>query len=76
MTDEFKVISDDTWGKEYIPSYDVEGIPQDVLSKYIWTEVESDGNYSKLAGIHYVNRTGLYWVTENPHDFNVEVMDD
>jgi hypothetical protein len=33
---------------------------------YVWTEVDPGGNVTYLPGLHYVNRTGNYTVTEVP----------
>ena len=74
----FKTISYEQWEEKYRPTTEegIEELPKEFDPAYLWTELESDGIYSLSSGNHYVNRTGRYWFTEVPHEFDVAVEDD
>lgn len=75
-----QTITDLEWMEKYKPTHD-EVIPDhaDVVgtaANRVWTQVEGDnGSIVIVAGFHVVNYLG-YWITQNPHNFDVEVVDE
>ena len=69
-----RTIDEDDWYIEYdVIDEILEDDPEGVEAKYVWTEIESDGDWVYAAGRHLVNRTGRYFVSRRPHDFDVIV---
>ncbi len=73
MPDRF--LTEDEWEAEFKPGEILEDYPVGTLVDRIWTEIESDGNWTIAAGNYLVDRTGRYYITEKPHDFDVFVED-
>ena len=75
---EFKTIAQDEWYEQYIPTSDepLEHFPDGIVPNHLWTELECDGVFTISSGNHFVNRTGRYWITVKPHQFDVDVEDD
>ena len=74
MPDRF--LTEDEWELEFQPGNVLEDFPVGIDPKYMWTEVESDGFWSIASGNHFVNRTGRYYVSVLPHDFDVFVEEE
>jgi hypothetical protein len=73
MTDQF--LTEDEWEERYKPGEVLEDFPEGTPAHRIWTEIESEGFWSLAPGTHLVNRTGRYYVSEIPHNFDVFVED-
>ena len=69
MTD--RHLTEDEWEAEFKPGEILEDFPEGTPANRIWTEIESDNFWSIGAGNYTVNRTGRYYVSEKPHDFDV-----
>lgn len=69
-----RVLSEEQWEEEFIVTTDemLLEIPSGTDLRYVWTQVESGNDLAVLSGVHPVNNLG-FWITENPHDFAVEV---
>lgn len=74
MTDRF--ITEEEWQEEFKPGDALEDFPDGTPANRIWTEIESDGFWSVAAGNYLVNRTGRYYVSDKPHDFDIFVEDE
>lgn len=77
MENEFKQINHSQWIEQYKPTHEnvKNEVPSGTTASYVWTEIGCDGHYTIASGYHAVNRIG-YWITENPHDFLTDVIDD
>lgn len=71
-----KFLTEDQWEDIYQPGEILEEFPEGIDPSRIWTEIESDGYWSIAAGNHLVNRTGRYYVSAIPHDYDVFVEDE
>ena len=73
-----RTITDTQWIAKYRPvnSEVLTDIPPDTEPEYLWSQVEcDDGEIVVCAGNHIVNNLG-YWVTAEPHNYDVDVIDD
>jgi len=69
-----RTIDEGEWYEEYdVMDEILEHDPENTPANRVWTEIESDGCWSYAAGRHLVNRTGRYFVSRKPHDFDVIV---
>ena len=72
----FEIITEEEWEERYQPGEILEDFPEGTPANRIWTEIESDGCWSIVSGNHLVNRTGRYYVSKVPHDFDVATEDE
>lgn len=76
MPSNFKFMEEAEWMNEFKPTTEdlLPDIPEGVELNRLWTVIADDGDIVISAGKRIINSVG-YFVTEKPHNFDIEVID-